>query len=241
MIDWTEIKAEYHQKVSAESAENGVDTEDLPITDNTAASVIAPEEKRKNEFAKVGKRIILRNTRLERWLNCWLEYLRDGYKAAASSSEKELISVIGKLWQGVLNEVHGVYNATIPTNELLNLLDYCDLELASNDELKDEVSYNREFLIHVTKSVLEGVIAKYPAIFNQIEENQIMPLEVALEIIRATARRNASEQTFSVEDILKFTGGVIYSDKSGVGYLLSYDVVLMVDIFLCEDGEINEI
>ena len=150
MIDWTEIKAEYHQKVSAETAENGVDTEDLPITDNTAASVIVPEEKRKKEFAKV-KRLVFRNTRLERWLNCWLNYLRDGYKAAASVEEKSLIATVGKLWQGVINEVHGVYCATIPTNELLNLLDYCDLELASNDELKDEVSYNREFLIHVFK------------------------------------------------------------------------------------------
>jgi len=138
--------------------------------------------------------------------------------------------------------VHGVYCATIPTNELLSLLDYCDLELASNVELKDEVSYNREFLIHVTKSVLEGVITKYPAIFNQIEENQIMPLEVAVEMIQPlAARRNASEQTFSVEDILKFTGGVIYTDKSGVDYLLTADVIFMVDIISGDDGEINAI
>ena len=233
MIDWTEIKAEYQQKVSAETAENGVDTEDLPITES-AASLIVPEEKRKNEFAK---KIILRNTRLERWLNCWLEYLRDGYTAAASAEEKSLIATVGKLWQGVLNEENGVYNATIPTNELLNLLNYCKFK--SNVELKDSVIFNREFLIFVTKSVLEGVIVKYP-IFNQIEENQIMPLEVAVEMIQSV-RRRYTDKKIDVEDILKFTGGVIYSDKNGVEYLLSYDVVLMVDIINGEDGEINEI
>ena len=198
--------------------------------------VIAPENHRKREFAKVGKKIILKNTRLERWLNCWVEYLRDVYKAA-SSDEKPIIETVGKLWQGVLNEDSGVYNATIPTNKFLNLLDYCDLELASNVELEDEVMYRRDFLILVTKAVIEGVIKKYPAVFNRILDQQLLPLNIATEMIQDAARQNKRGE-FTVEEILTFTGGVIYADESGVEYVLTYDVILMVDILRGEDGAV---
>ena len=217
--------------------ENGVNIEDLAITDNGTPRIIALEEDRKREFAKVGKKIILKNTRLERWLHCWLEYLRDVYKAA-SSDEKPIIETVGKLWQGVLNEDSGVYSVTIPTNKFLNLLDYCDLELASNVELEDEVMYRRDFLILVTKAVIEGVIKKYPEVFNRILDQQLLPLKVAVEMIQDAARLNRWEKNFEVEEILTFTGGVIYEDESGVEYVLTYDVILMVDILRGEDGAV---
>ena len=206
------------------------------ICSRNNSRVIAPENHRKREFAKVGKKIILKNTRLERWLNCWLEYLRDVYKAA-SSDEKPIIETVGKLWQGVLNEDSGVYNATIPTNKFLNLLDYCDLEFASNVELEDEVMYRRDFLILATKAVIEGIIKKYPAVFNRILDQQLLPLNIATEMIQDAARLNRWEN-FEVEEILKFMGGVIYADESGVEYVLTYDVILMVDILRGEDGAV---
>ena len=207
------------------------------ICSRNNSRVIAPENHRKSEFAKVGKKIILKNTRLERWLNYWVEYLRDVYKLA-SSDEKPIIETVGKLWQGVLNEDGGVYNATIPTNKFLNLLDYCDLELASNVELKDEVMYRRDFLILATKAVIEGVIKKYPEVFNRLEDQQLMPLNIATEMIQESARLNRWEKNFEVEEIFKFTGGVIYADESGVEYLLSYDVLEMCRILDGEDGAV---
>ena len=136
-----------------------------------------------------------------------------------------------------MNEDSGVYNATIPTNKFLNLLDYCDLELTSNVELEDEVMYRRDFLILATKAVIEGIIKKYSEVFNRLEDQQLMPLNIATEMIQDAARQNKRGE-FTVEEILTFTGGVIYEDESGVEYLLTYDVILMVDILRGEDGEV---
>lgn len=199
--------------------------------------VIAPENERKKEFAGDGAKIILRNRRLESWLACWLEYLREVYKMA-HPDEKILIETVGKLWQGVLNEEHGVYKAAIPTTKILKLLDYCGVELASNAELQGEVNYRRDFLTLATKAVIEGVIKKYSEVFNRLEDQQLMPLNIAMAMIQEAARLNWWMKNFEVEDVLQFTGGVIYEDESGVEYVLSYDVLEMCKILDGTDGAV---
>ena len=219
--------------------ENGVDTEDLVIADNGVRISVA-ESKRKNEFAGVSKIIILTSKRLERWLNCWVEYLRDAYKAA-SSDEKPLIATVGKLWRGVMNEVEGKYTAEIKAAELSAVNEYAGGEYEIDTTAETVTAqYDREFLIYATKKVFEGVVSKYPAVFGEIEENQLMPLNIATAMIQESARLNRWEKNFEVEEILKYTGGVIYEDKSGIEYLLSYDVLEMCRILDGTDGAIYD-
>ena len=216
-----------------------MDTEDLAITDNGIRISVA-ESKRKNEFAGVGKIIIITSKRLERWLKCWVEYLREAYKVA-TDEEKILISAVGKMWRGVMNEVEGIYTAEIKAAELSAVNEYAggEYEIDTTTET-NTVQYNREFLIYATKKVFEGVVSKYPAVFNRILDQQLLPLNIATEMIQESVRLNRWEKNFEVEEILKYAGGVIYEDKSGIEYLLSYDVLEMCRILDGTDGIIYD-
>ena len=199
--------------------------------------VIAPENHRKREFAGDGKKIILRDRRLENWLKCWVEYLRDAYKLA-SEEDRPLIFAVGEMWRGVMNEVKGRYSAQFRAVKLeLNNFESVEYEIDPTTETVT-LKYDREFLIYATKKVIEGVIKKYPEVFNRILDQQLMPLNIATAMIQESARLNRWAKKFAVDEILTFTGGVIYEDESGVEYVLSYDVVLMVDILKGEDGAV---
>ena len=171
-------------------------------------------------------------------MKCWVEYLRDAYKLA-SEEDRPLLFAVGEMWRGVMNEVKGRYSAQFNCAKLLELNNFESVEYEIDPTTETvTLKYDQEFLIYATKKVIEGVIKKYSEVFNRILDQQLMPLNIATAMIQETARLNRWAKKFAVDEILTFTGGAIYEDESGVEYVLSYDVVLMVDILKGEDGAV---